>query len=94
MASSTGAALCRAPIWSASAEALLTRPSSLWRSPGWNKHALTNGLQDGSPMWGEGILSGLPYIHLASSAAACLMRVANLWCMLGWNGLAREADPH
>ncbi len=49
MASSTGAALCRAPIWSASAEALLTRLSSLWRSPGWNKHALTNGLQDGSP---------------------------------------------
>ena len=51
MASSTGAALCRAPIWSASAEALLTRLSSLWRSPGWNKHALTNGLQDGSPIF-------------------------------------------
>ena len=34
----------------------------------------------------------VPYIHLASSAAACLMQVANLWCMLGWNRLALEAD--
>ena len=50
MASSTGTALCRAPIWSASAEALLTRLSSLERSPGWNRHALTKALQTESSL--------------------------------------------
>ena len=44
MASSTGAAVCRACILSASAAAASIRASSLCRSPGWNRHALTKDL--------------------------------------------------
>ena len=46
-ASSTGAARCNAPILCASPAAEPTKVSSLWRSPGWNRHALTKGLHTG-----------------------------------------------
>lgn len=63
-ASSTGAARCRMLILPASPATVPTKLSSLCRSPGWNKHALTKDLQ---------IESSFSTMHLESllSVEAC-----------------------